>query len=91
MRQAAYVLHLSFNFKCFSIMTRKEKSEMREQFAVILSNLLDSHQLSEEFSQLQPIDKFFEDACKMVDLRYELHKLVQTLEYLNKYSAMLEK
>lgn len=89
--RAAYEEHLGYSLKRFSIMTRKEKIEWRDQMATILRQILDKCPVSDEFVHCGSDTEFFGDSCNFVLLRHEILELASTLERINAYSKMLEK
>lgn len=80
-------------YKTFLIMTTQEKRQLsidfRNQMITIINQLLEDSKPTQWAVDVKPESEGFEDACKFVDLRYELSNLKSTLKYMNKYSNIL--
>ena len=69
---------------------RQAKITWCKQLAAVLHNLANQCELSNEFQDLGPEDQFFNDSCKIVQFRHNIHELGYTLENMSKYMSMIE-
>lgn len=77
------------------MITKNEKRELRidclKQMIAILSHILGENKISIGFRNLESNDKFFNDACEFLHLRYELSELIITLRRQIEYTEVIMK
>lgn len=77
------------------MITKNEKRELRngyqKQMIAILRHILGENKISDEFRKIEPNEKFFNDACEFVNLRYELSELITTLRRQIEYTEVIMK
>lgn len=77
------------------MITKNEKRELRidyqKQMIAILRHILGEHNVSDEFCNLGPNDKFFDDACQFINLRFQLIDLINTLRHQIEYTEIIMK
>lgn len=70
-------------------MTKEEKTWL-EKVANVIDNLASNYHYTNASVEASPGDVFFDDACRYVDLVFELNKFASTLRGIVKYGELSE-
>lgn len=68
----------------------QEKKKWLTQTAKVINTIVSENKYSQDFAKVTSGAPFFDDACKFVNLVYQLREFSDTLENMVKFAEMIE-